>query len=251
MSRILLLVPYALQLLCIVHAMKTGRAYYWIWIVLFLPYVGGLAYLIVEILPELRARHRLGAVRERVTNVLVPGRKLQALRDRAAYSPTVENRVEYADALAAQGDHEAALAEYRACLEGPARKNTAILFKAASALFSSGDYSGASEMLGRLPRNSQGILEQKAWNALRLRILEETGSGQSVAEEYERIRALLDDREMDLQYLEYLDRIGDDARLSALVGKIRTEEASLRGMNVRYDRTFYRKAYEIARRRKA
>jgi hypothetical protein len=43
--------PLALQLLLIIHVIKTGRNTLWIFLLIFVPLVGGLAYLIVEVLP--------------------------------------------------------------------------------------------------------------------------------------------------------------------------------------------------------
>lgn len=42
------------QLALIVHVLKTGRPYYWIWILFMAPALGGIAYVLVELLPELR-----------------------------------------------------------------------------------------------------------------------------------------------------------------------------------------------------
>ncbi len=245
---VLLALPYALQLLCIVHAMRTGREFYWIWIVLFLPYVGGLAYLIVEILPGLGSRRHLSAAKAAVDRVFVPGRKLRDLGNRASFSPTVENRTAYADALAEAGAWSEALAEYEACLAGQARRSPALLFKAAAAALEAGEPGRASDYLGGLPRNSDGLFEQKAWNLLHLRILERTAPPETVSAEFERVQARADDREIDCLYLEYLERVGDRERIDAVLDRIRREEESLRSMNVRYDKEPYRRAYAVGKR---
>ncbi len=243
----LLVLPYALQLLCIVHAMRTGREQYWIWIILFLPYVGGLAYLIVEILPGLRLRRHLAAAQTAVDRVLVPGNKLRDLRNKASFSPTVENRIEYADALAEAGVPAEALSEYEACLGGLARNNPAILYKAAMAAYAAGDLGRASDYLGRLPRKADGTFEQKLWNLLYLRILERAAP-EAAAAEYESFCARVNDRELDCLYLEFLERTGGYDKLEAVLDRIRGEEESLRGMNVRYDKALYRRAYAVGKR---
>ena len=48
----ILAVSVLLQLILIVHVIKTGRNTIWVFVLLFAPVVGGLAYLIVELLPE-------------------------------------------------------------------------------------------------------------------------------------------------------------------------------------------------------
>ena len=46
---------WLVQLGLIVHVFKTGRPYWWIWILLIAPAIGGLAYVLIELLPALRA----------------------------------------------------------------------------------------------------------------------------------------------------------------------------------------------------
>ena len=50
------LAPFSLliQIALCVHVYKTGRPYWWMWIILMASFVGALVYVLVEILPELR-----------------------------------------------------------------------------------------------------------------------------------------------------------------------------------------------------
>ena len=43
-----------LQIILVVHAIKTGRPYWWIWLILFFPFVGSGAYLLIEVAPDFR-----------------------------------------------------------------------------------------------------------------------------------------------------------------------------------------------------
>ena len=45
---------FGLQLLCLAHVMRTGRPGQWVFIIMGLPLAGCLAYLFMEILPDLR-----------------------------------------------------------------------------------------------------------------------------------------------------------------------------------------------------
>ena len=67
---------FGLQLLCLAHVMKTGRPCQWLFIILALPLVGCLAYLCLEILPDLRhSRAARQAVRD-IGAVIDPERDL-------------------------------------------------------------------------------------------------------------------------------------------------------------------------------
>ncbi len=48
------LLGLALYAGCIFHAIKTGRINYWLLILIFLPGLGSIAYLLIEVLPEMR-----------------------------------------------------------------------------------------------------------------------------------------------------------------------------------------------------
>ena len=45
----------AVNLYFIVHAIKTGRPYYWIWIIFVMPVLGAAAYFLVEMRPNIRS----------------------------------------------------------------------------------------------------------------------------------------------------------------------------------------------------
>lgn len=47
------------QIACAVHAGRTGRPFFWIYLIVFLPMVGMLAYVFVELVPEM-ANSRTG-----------------------------------------------------------------------------------------------------------------------------------------------------------------------------------------------
>jgi len=43
---------WLVQLVLVIHVFKTGRPYWWFWILLAAPVIGGLAYLLIELLPD-------------------------------------------------------------------------------------------------------------------------------------------------------------------------------------------------------
>ncbi|HSD69286.1 MAG TPA: PLDc N-terminal domain-containing protein, partial [Woeseiaceae bacterium] len=60
----LIVLSVIVQIALVVHVMRSGRQTYWIYLIVFMPVVGSIAYLIVEILPELLAgRQARGAIR--------------------------------------------------------------------------------------------------------------------------------------------------------------------------------------------
>src|SRR6185437_9919595 len=66
------------QIGCAVHVVRTGRNYYWIYIVVFVPVVGMAAYFLAEILPDLMHSRTGRGAASGMARALNPGK---ALRD--------------------------------------------------------------------------------------------------------------------------------------------------------------------------
>src|SRR5471032_1371262 len=62
----------AAQVLCAVHAGRTGRPYFWIMLIMFLPMAGMLAYFFLEIVPELSRSRTARQAASGVVNLLDP-----------------------------------------------------------------------------------------------------------------------------------------------------------------------------------
>ncbi len=113
----LLVAPFSLliQIALCVHVYKTGRPYWWIWILLMGSLLGCIVYTLVEILPDAR-RNSPRLIR---TSWLVPkGIRLRRAREVVDESPTVENKLALA-ALLSDLDRTAEAEEVAAeCLTG-------------------------------------------------------------------------------------------------------------------------------------
>lgn len=67
-----------LQVLCIVHLMRTGRNPLWLNALIFLPVVSALAYLIVEVLPGMGSNRHVRTARAKAIDAIDPERELRA-----------------------------------------------------------------------------------------------------------------------------------------------------------------------------
>jgi hypothetical protein len=98
------LVTIGLQIACLIHALKSGRPYYWFWIIIAFPVIGIAAYFFVEIRPNFR-RVNWNAIRWRFT-----GReeRIRVLRQNLDHSSTIRNRYRLADELIDNGQSDLA-----------------------------------------------------------------------------------------------------------------------------------------------
>ena len=92
------------QLALIVHVLKTGRSRYWIMILIFMPLIGGIAYLLIELLPEFSGSISGQRAVRNVKQTLNPGADLRQHEAAWSQSPNVDNGRRYAQALLDSGN---------------------------------------------------------------------------------------------------------------------------------------------------
>ena len=136
-----------IQLVCIIHIIREKKEYYWIFIVFFFSILGVLAYLFIEVLPEIKYRpyiRSLGASQK------TSNRKLKFLQDAVEFSPTIEAKVNLADAHLSRDELTEAITLYEGCLKGIYKDDPHILFRLSEALYRNKDYSQSLKILHRL-----------------------------------------------------------------------------------------------------
>jgi hypothetical protein len=143
------LLSLGLQVACAVHALKTGRAQYWLWIILFLPGIGCLVYFLVEMLPDLRRRGGLEQAGS-LLSLLDRGRRVRLLEEQLDLADTVKNRHVLARAYADAGRLDEAIDLYRRCLEGIHKDDPQIMLELGRAFFEKGSYAEAQQSLLQL-----------------------------------------------------------------------------------------------------
>src|SRR5262249_21383201 len=138
------------QVLLIVHVIKTGRNTIWIWVLVLLPMAGPLAYLIVEVLPDLFGSRFGRSTARGVRRAIDPNRELRDASARAAVTDTVDAKKALGAELARRGDYAAAIQIYRSGLRGLYEFDPTLLLGLAEAQFASGDAAGARTSLDDL-----------------------------------------------------------------------------------------------------
>lgn len=94
---------WLLQLALIIHLLKTGRSRYWIMVLLFMPLIGGLAYFVIELLPQFSGSITGQRAVRSVKQTLNPGADLRQHEAAWSQSPNVDNGRRYAEALMDSG----------------------------------------------------------------------------------------------------------------------------------------------------
>jgi len=102
------IVIWLIQLALIIHVLKTGRSRYWIMILIFMPLIGGVAYLVIELLPEFSGSISGQRAVRTVKQTLNPGADLRQHEAAWNQSPNVDNSRRYAEALLDAGKSDEA-----------------------------------------------------------------------------------------------------------------------------------------------
>src|ERR1700752_5406024 len=82
-----------LQGICVFHSIRRGTQSKWLWIIVFLPLIGCIAYLFTEVIKK---RH-VSTVQSGVQNMVNPSGKITDLEKKFKFSDTLTNRVALAD----------------------------------------------------------------------------------------------------------------------------------------------------------
>ena len=90
---------WLIQLALIIHVLKTDRSRYWILALIFMPLIGGIAYVLIELLPEFTGSISGQRAVRNVKQTLNPGADLRQHEAAWTQSPNVDNSRRYAEAL--------------------------------------------------------------------------------------------------------------------------------------------------------
>jgi hypothetical protein len=231
------------QIACMIHAGRTGRPYYWFMIILFIPALGILAYLAVEVLPGLLRGRAAAQLSQTVTAGLDPARQYRALADAVETVPSVANLRALADECARLGRYDEAIDLYNKALTGLHETDPGAMLGLAWAEFHKGDAAAARATLDRLYAANADFGSAEA-DLLAARILEAQGCTRDALAAYERLCTIYPGEEAKSRMALLLFKSGAEQRARELFAEIRK--------SVERGPAFYRRAqrdwYQVARR---
>ncbi len=144
------------QLALVVHVLKTGRPYWWFWILLAAPVIGGLAYVFIELLPDLRASSGGGSFLWKPR-----AWRIRDLQEELEETDTVKLRLRLAaELLAADRRPEAAAAAVE-CLRGVFRDDPHTLANVSRYLLEAGKFAEALPLFAKIRIESDRMLERE------------------------------------------------------------------------------------------
>lgn len=182
-----LILSLIVQLALVVHILKTGRNMAWVFIVLFFPVIGTLAYLIVEVLPEFSSGPTARRAQRKLSNVVNPNRDLNEASRNLTVADTVQNAMALARECLDKGRYDEARQLYERCLRGVHADDPHLLLGLAQSQFGLGDFAGTIATLDVLKEKNPAARSPEG-HLLYAKAQESLGNTDQAIEEY---RALL------------------------------------------------------------
>lgn len=180
----LFILSILVQLALVVHAIKTGRNSSWIFILLFFPLIGGLAYLIVELLPAMGQSRSGQRVRRNVSRTLNPDRHVREAAQNFSVASTAANALMLAEQLMEKQAYAEAAELLEHSMRGIHATDPELMLSLARARFGMRDYPGCLNSLDDLKHHNPQSTTADG-HLLYARALEKAGKINEARAEYE------------------------------------------------------------------
>lgn len=214
------------QVLLVVHVLATGRNRFWILLLLFVPLIGGLAYLVLEILPDLTGGVRGQRAKRTLGNVLNPGGQLKKRAAAWERTPNADNARHYATALIEADRLDEAERVIDQALSGLFKTEPNLLLIKARLKFEQQRPQDAADLLDLLQKENPGFRSAEG-HLLLARALQQAGHTDRALQEFRdvatyfpgvearyRLAMALAAAGNETESREELERILQDARLA-------------------------------------
>lgn len=136
----------AFQAFCIFHVYKTRNDYYWYFVIFFVPLIGGIVYVVTQVLNKNNINNTL----DEITAVINPTKKIKDLEKNLSFSDTFQNKINLADALAENKEYEKAILYYEQALTGKYENHPHTLNKALKCYFQVENYNKVVDYASKL-----------------------------------------------------------------------------------------------------
>jgi hypothetical protein len=208
-----------LQVACAVHALKTGRSYYWLWIILILPGLGCLVYFLVEILPDLRTRGGLNQAGSSLLSLFDRRPSIRDLEEQLEVADTFKNRQQLARAYVAAGRLDEGIQYYRKCLDGFYKDDPQTMLELCRTLYEKASYAEARESLRQLQAANANYRPPER-DLLLARTLEALGETGEALETYASVSRCYPGEEARCRYAVLLQENGRTQEAQEIFGQV-------------------------------
>lgn len=201
-----------------IHAVRTGRETFWIYIIAFLPGLGCAVYFFTQILPEMGNNHNVRRAGNRLLKAIDPERELRKRKDELEIADTIENRVKLADECIEAGFHSEAITLLQRCINN-GHDDPDIILKLAQAQFGANQPQAVVQTLDNLIKTHPNFRSPDG-HLLYTRALEASGEPARALEEYQALISSFPGEEARLRYAQLLQQQGQTGKARQVLEEI-------------------------------
>ena len=229
----------ALQGYCIYHCYTNRINFYWILAIIFLPLVGSLIYLFINVVQK----GDVDKVQQGLAAVINPTKKITDLENRFKFAENFENQVALADAYLEAEQFDKAIENYKASLKDVFKEDFYVISKLQEAYYYSSQFDKSLEYAKRIKNNSKFKKSKAAF--LYALAIEKEGDVE-LAESYLKT--------LDAPYVRYQERLelanffirnGKTPKAKELLNEIVAESVGMSKISYSTNRIFIGKAKEL------
>ncbi|EHQ25422.1 PLDc N-terminal domain-containing protein [Mucilaginibacter paludis] len=234
-------ISIGLQVICAIHCIQRGNQNKWIWLIVFLPVVGSIAYIYTEMLS---GRNMRGPKLD-VGAIINPGGKIKKLEENLRFTDTFANKIKLADAYLAAGYTGQAIELYESSLTGTFADNEHAISQLMLAYFNKQRYEDVITSARKISR-SQKFPKSKAHMFYALS-LENVGQPEAAETEFKAMKGRYSCFEQRYQYGKFLLRVGRDDDARRIFTDILDELPHLSSMERKSNRAWFNNTKEELR----
>lgn len=216
---VLIALSAIIQIVLIVHALKTGREHYWIFIILIFPFLGSGAYFFVEMLPEIRQSRISRQTSKKILTAIDPQRNLKERARQLAMSNNTQNKIELARECNQHGIYDEAIKLYQDSLTGIYDNDPNIMLELAQSLFHNKEFQDCKTTLEQIIEHNPDFKSQDG-HLLYARTLEALSDNDAALHEYQVLSEYYSGYEARCRYALLLQKHGRVEQAKILFNEI-------------------------------
>jgi hypothetical protein len=189
------------------HVLKSGRPYWWIFIIMGFPVMGCIIYYFIEVFPGSREHRKANKAVRNLARALQPDADLKKRAEELEICGSVDNKIALAAECMNHRMYPEAIKLYESCLGGAWASDGAILFGLARASVEAGDWGKAGSAIARLKAGAPKARPLEV-RLLEARVLEGRGESDAAIAVFREIVPAFVGLEARYRYGDLLLRLG-------------------------------------------
>jgi hypothetical protein len=189
------------------HVFRTGRPYWWMFVIMGFPVMGCVIYYFVEVFPGSREQRHANRTAHDIMRALKPDAELKKRAAELEICGSTDNRLALADECCTHRMHGEAMRLYESCLQGAYSNDSTILFRLARAAVDACDWDKAAATIAQLKTEAPKTRPLEV-RLLEARLLEGRGRADDAIAVYQQVLPGFVGLEARFRYGELLMKLG-------------------------------------------